>query len=514
MMRCQNPDHPHCTQWVQQGASVCGAQHPQPKVSEQPRPSANDERATALALSKLALKPSMNATNASAAPITSHTSNAYGNPAYKSQAVHAHLHVSGFDPRAAGGRQSIKLELHGIIAPTGSVVSMQARSELLPAQSNKQHGYQAQFEKAANGQWLPVLLPFTSRGKEHGQYSIQIELRLDNDVLHRRWLSTLVILVPKSNASLAEIHQTFLATHKNVRLHAEDGAIAHVQGMQVGGSALQLDVHANNGALAQLEFGKENGHKAAVGVASIAWDEDLIEIEHKELTAASKTSSAPQTACILTKSPGLIQHLRLFAMHDCVLGRWQSNTPEADILLAQYIGDTPQADGLTRRISARHAHLRFSGQGVEIEDISRFGILLNDEWPGKHQPRQLKLGMQIKFTHSFRDVVQLEVSALLPHLLLLQRLDGGRLHECFYLLKPNTTPQANTQMPLGLPLLFHDHGAFWHADQRSGQTTRLQAGGKFPPLADLAPSSELREAVYSVAELPAQMEAMRTEREA
>lgn len=508
MKRCQNPDHPHCTQWVQLGANVCGAQHPQPAADTASTSATSDQRASALAMSKLAMKPNLVTGN----PLSTPASNAYSSPAYKNQAVHAHLHVSGFDPRAAGGRQSIKLELHGIIAPTGSVISMQANSELLPKQqANKQH-YSAQFERAANGQWLPVLLPFSSRGKEHGQYSIQIELRLDNDRLRRTWLCTLVILVPKSNASLAEIHQIFLATHKNVRVHAEDGAIAHVQGMQVGGSALQLEVHANNGALAQVELGKEQANKPAVGVASIAWDEDLIEIEHKEIALPSKPSSAPQSACILTKSPGLIQHLRLFAMQDCVLGRWQTNAPEADLLLAHYEGDMLQTEGITRRISARHAHIRFSGHGVEIEDVSRFGLLLNDEWPGKHKPRLLKLGMHINLTHSFRDIVQLEVSALLPHLVLLQRLDAGRLQECFYLLKPNTAPFAHAQMPPGLPLLFHADGAFWHSDQASGQTTRLQIGGKFPPLADLAPSSELREEVYSVAELPAQLEAMRTER--
>lgn len=513
MKRCQNPDHPHCTQWVLAGASVCGAQHPQTSASALPTsttppPAPSDERAMALAMSRLAMKPNLPAGN----PASSPSSNAYSNTGYKNQAVHAHLHVSGFDPRAAGGRQSIKLELHGIIAPTGSVIHMQANSELLPKQQANQQHYSAQFERAANGQWLPVLLPFSSRGKEHGQYSIQIELRLDNDRLRRTWLCTLVILVPKSNASLAEIHQIFLATHKNVRVHAEDGAIAHVQGMQVGGSALQLEVHANNGALAQVELGKDQTNKPAVGVASMAWDEDLIEIEHKEIVAPGKPSSTPQSACILTKSPGLIQHLRLFAMNDCVLGRWQTHAAEADLLLARYEGDMPQTEGITRRISARHAHIRFSGNGVEIEDVSRFGLLLNDEWPGKHKPRPLTLGMRIHFTHSFRDIVQLEVSALLPHLVLFQRLDAGRLQECFYLLKPNTVPLAHAKMPLGLPLLFHSEGAFWHSDQTSGQTTRLQMGGKFPPLADLAPSSELREEVYSVAELPSQIGAMPTER--
>ncbi len=502
MKRCQNPDHPHCTQWVHDGASVCGAQHPQPASTIASPIGTDPERAAVLASSKLAMKPSPPAS------ITNPASVAYASPGYKNQAVRAHLHVSGFDPRAAGGRQSIKLELHGIIAPAGSIVNLHAHAELLP----KQH-FQAQFERSNSGQWLPVLLPFSSRGKEHGQYPINLELRLENDRLRRAWLCTLVILVPKSNASLAEIHQIFLATHKNVRVHAEDGAIAHLQGLAVGGGSLQLDIEAKNGALAQVDMAAQAGVKHHVGVASIAWDEDLLEIEHKEVAHASvaKLPSLPQSACILTQSPGLIQHLRLFAMMDCTLGRWQARSSDADLLLAQYADDVLQTEGLTPRISARHAQLRFTAQGVEIEDISRFGLLLNDEWPGKHKPRLLKVGMQLDFTHSFRDIVKLEVSALLPHLLLLQRSDAGRLHECFYLLKPNTAPLPHSQMPPGLPLLFHLDGGFWHSDQSTGKATRLAAGGKFPELADLAPSSLLREEVYSVAELPGLVDGMRTE---
>ncbi len=507
MNKCQNPDHPHCTQWVQPGAQVCAAQHPQPSsataspstLTPSSLATTDAERAAVLASSKLAMKPNP--------PITNPASLAYAGTAYKNQAVRAHLHVSGFDPRAAGGRQSIKLELHGIIAPAGSIVSLHAQSELLP----KQH-FHAQFERSNNGQWLPVLLPFSSRGKEHGQYPINLELRLANDRLRRAWLCTLVILVPKSNASLAEIHQIFLATHKNVRVHAEDGAIAHLQGGIIGGSSMQLEIDAKNGALAQVEMQEHAGVKHHVGVASIAWDEDLLEVEHKEVPHASKPSlpSLPQTACILTQSPGLIQHLRLFAMPDCVLGRWQARS-DADLLLAQFVGDNLLADGLTARISARHALLRFTAQGVEIEDISRFGLLLNDEWPGKHKPRPLQVGMRIDLTHSFRNIVTLEVSALLPHLLLLQRTDGGRLHECFYLLKPNTAPLPHSQMPPGLPLLFHLDGGFWHSDQSTGKATRLAAGGKIADLADLAPSSILRDELYSVAELPGLLEAMPTE---
>ncbi|UUZ54778.1 hypothetical protein LP419_01680 [Massilia sp. H-1] len=39
-------------------------------------------------------------------------------------------------------------------------------------------------------------------------------------------MATLVILVPRPDATLSEIHQTFLSTHKNVRVMADDASIA------------------------------------------------------------------------------------------------------------------------------------------------------------------------------------------------------------------------------------------------------------------------------------------------
>ena len=546
MKKCQNPDHPHCTQWVQPGASVCDAQHAQPsdgtvlnalqlsqpelpnlyQPSSKPRnPNkhasngiaphlANEVKARAelLAAAQTSLKP--NGLHKLEPTASLPLSQPAINNGYKTQAVRPHLHVSGFDPRAAGGRQSIKLGLQGIIAPPGAEIVLHARSELLAGKE-----LQSRAIRTGSGEWRPILLPFSSRGKEHGQYSIEIELLLSNDRLRRKWICTLVLLVPREDASLSEIHQTFLATHKNVRVQAEDGSIANLQGLLAGSGGLSLDIQAKNGALAQVALEGEHGHtrgKHDVGFASIAWDEDLLEVEHNELsTAATPTlPDTPQTACILTNGLGLVQHLRLFAMQECVMGRWQTDSKaEAQILLAQfssaggkYVPGEPLLNGLTRRISARHALLHFGAQGVMIEDISRFGLLLDGEWPGRNKPTLLRRGMQIHFSHSFRDIVQLEVLALLPHLLLLQRNDGGRLAECFYLLKPNTRPTLplppSAAMPSGFPLLFHYQHAFWHLDRVSGQQTRLQAESKWPPLADLAPSSHLREAVYSAEELP------------
>jgi hypothetical protein len=62
-------------------------------------------------------------------------------------------------------------------------------------------------------------------------------------------------------------------------------------------------------------------------------------------------------------------------------------------------------DGLTRRMSGRHAVIRRGRrQGFEIEDVSRYGLLLDGVWPGKHVPVPLRLGMRIELTASIKGV--------------------------------------------------------------------------------------------------------------
>src|SRR4051812_24571942 len=101
MKKCSNPDHPHCTLWVMPGETACASGHVQGTtplssfelVSELrgARPDRDD-------------MPSGEIVPAPAgAPLAAQTS-----------LPHPHLHVSGFDPRAAGGRQAIKVELRGM----------------------------------------------------------------------------------------------------------------------------------------------------------------------------------------------------------------------------------------------------------------------------------------------------------------------------------------------------------------------------------------------------------------
>ena len=55
---------------------------------------------------------------------------------------------------------------------------------------------------------------------------------------------------------------------------------------------------------------------------------------------------------------GAQRHVRLFALDECVLGRWEPSSAEADLLLEHYGEHGPERDGLTRRLSARHAVIR------------------------------------------------------------------------------------------------------------------------------------------------------------
>jgi hypothetical protein len=73
------------------------------------------------------------------------------------------------------------------------------------------------------------------------------------------------------------------------------------------------------------------------------------------------------------------------------------------------------------------------------------------------------------------------VTALLPHAVVLHRVDAGGAAECFMLVAPDAVPDAapvsvpGAALPQAavLPLLFHRDGGFWHRDPATGAETAL-----------------------------------------
>jgi hypothetical protein len=449
MNRCRHPDHPHCTVWVMPGESTCAHGHvqPLPDPAEAPVPEIRPADIVALPASQ---------------------------PIGTAAALRPHLHVSGFDPRAAGGRQVLKLELRGMPPDCAAQVTLLASSRL-QLENGDRHG----FTRTARGEWLPVFLEFSSRGLEHGQYRIEAELHSRAQAPGanaRTWIATLLILAPRADASLHEIHQTFLATHKNVRVHAEDASIARVNA-RTGGGRVDIDVSATNAGIAHLDLDGRAG-KIDLGFSSIAWDEDLLEID---VPADAAVHPCPaSTACLVLDAADALlpRYLRLFALDECVLGRDEPGALdaalEADIRLMHHGESGRLPEGLTRRISSRHALIRRGRDGFEIEDVSRYGLLVDGAWPGKHVPVTLRPGMRIELTASIPGVVVFEVTAVLPNGVILNRLDAGLGHEAFYLMDPERKPDAAPRLAaLGLPLLFHLDGGFWHLDPQGGEQTPL-----------------------------------------
>lgn len=482
MNKCSNSNHPHCTAWVMPGADSCVHGHAQvlvegggdaaPSVPAHSPAPALKTAPPALAGNSFdmitALRQRQRRDDAPAGIHPRHAG-----------ARRPHLRISGFDPRAAGGRQSIKLELRALAGSAAGQLQMTLSSDLF-AHGSERHT----FARSVEGDWRPVFVEFSSRGLEHGQYRIDVELRSEEPdaaapCAARTWVCTLMILVPRLDASLTDIHQTFLATHKNVRVMADDAGIARVHAP--GGASMNIDVTARNASIAQVDLDEPSG-KVDHSIGTIAWDEDLIEIATRRsephafaAAAASLVDAAPDA--------GAPRHIRLFAMEECVLGRWEDAAPEADVLLSHYgINEHNRGQdkaGLTRRLSARHALIRRGSRGFEIEDVSRYGILLDGVWPGKNQPIPLRLGMRIELSASIKGIVILEVGALLPNGVILHRVDGGAGAEALYLMDPDRHPgfpvPAHPCAPraCAMPLLFHRDGGFWHLDVSTGRETSL-----------------------------------------
>lgn len=478
MSRCRNPEHPHCTVWVMPGEQSCAHGHAQPEAIA-PRVGAGlpsgFEAISALRSRRAGSAPP----GLAPAPLAG-----AGAALQRPQ-----LHISGFDPRAAGGRQAIRLELRGMPMDCAAELGMLVRSGL-----RLRDGERYAFRRTSRGDWCPVFLEFSSRGLEHGQYRVDIELHSrhpQQPAAARTWTCSPVILVPRPDASLGEIHQTFLASHKNVRVMAEDAGIARVQAP--GGASLDIDVCARDGSIAQLDLRdpRDGGGKLDLGFSTIAWDEDLIEIDVPPEPAGHPCPAGG--ACLVHAEPdsSTQRHLRLFALDECVLGRFEETEPEADLLLLHHGEHGEERAGLTRRLSGRHAVIRAGRHGFEIEDVSRYGLLLDGVWPGKHAAVPLRLGMRIALTASIRGVVELEVTALLPHGVILHRADAGAQAEAFCILAPDTHPGtrdfAAQPRAAGLPLLFHRDGGFWHLDPATGNETPLAPGVDLDRLPGIAP---------------------------
>jgi hypothetical protein len=483
MKRCSHPDHPHCTLWVMPGESSCASGHPQAAAA----PTSFE----LLGAQRLARAPSDEADPMAAhftAPAAAHG--------------HPHLHISGFDPRAAGGRQAIKVELRGMPAQVHPQLTMHLQSALIPNGASRHS-----FVRSLRGDWRPLFIEFSSRDKEHGQYQIDVELHSQlQGRTAQKWVCTLLILVPRADASLGEIHQTFLSTHKNVRVVADDASIAKLNAT-TGGGRLDIDLTARNASIATLNLDHKGGGKVDLGFSSIAWDEDLIEID---VPPAELTHAHPsRAACLVNAAPeaGAQRQVRLFALEECVLGRFEQFEPQADLLLAHFGEDGQHTGGLTRRLSGRHAIIRRGRDGFEIEDISRYGLLIDGAWPGKEKPSALRLGMRIELSASIKGIVLLEVTALLPNGVILHRIDAGAHAECFYVLEPESHPgfplRAFPAAPRAavLPLLFHRLGGFWHLDQATGRETPLTPSTPLEKLCHVARHNRFASEPYPEAQI-------------
>ena len=476
MKKCSNPQHPHCTYWVLPGEQACEGGHAQAQPSSYDLLSASRTARSA--------SPATAPHDVPTSPIAADLTPAYARSLLR-QGERPQLHISGFDPRAAGGRQTLKMELRGMPEGCAPELALQLQSDLIPNGAARQ-----QFVRATSGEWRPVFVEFSSRGKEHGQYQISIELLSQHpELATRRWVCTFVILVPRADATLTEIHRIFLSTHKNVRVMADDASIARVSAQ--GGDSLDIDVTARNAGIAHLDLNAPAG-KIDLGFSTIAWDEELIEIDVP--AGAALHPHASRAACLVNAAPeaGAQRQIRLFALDECVFGRFELVDPEADALLTHYGPDGQETNGLTRRLSGRHAAIRRTSHGFEIEDVSRYGLLLDGVWPGKHKPTPLRLGMRIELSASIKDIVVLTVSAILPHAVILHRLDQGARAECFYLMAPETHPgypmpaYAATPQAAALPLLLHRDGGFWHLDQLTGKETALAPATSLEKLSRIA----------------------------
>lgn len=418
-----------------------------------------------------------------------------------------HLRFSGYDPRAAGGRQTLKLELRGELALSIQQIRFRFRSDLLTTSQHEQS-----LLRTPTGYWPPLILSFSSKHKEHGQYPLEVQLHYQDEANKPHlWTCTATLFIPRSNASLSEIHQVFLATQKNVRVLAEDGAIAKLSGLQQAQDSmhanLDIAIYARDAAIAQLDMSSSKyneGGKFELGLSSLAWDEELLEVAVPSFQSLTGHTSQPplptppqakhNAASLFAKN---LPTIRLFALEEWVLGRMETRNPSADILLHHHDAK------LTRRISARHAIVRRTDNGaLEIVDTSRYGVIVDGVILEKNQPMQLFMGMQIDLCASIKGIVQLKIAQIFPHAIVLQKIVNTQVTELLYLISPELRPEASIAVVTGskrqlpTPIFFHRQGQFWYHEPLSMQDWQLETGGDLSSCHEHLGGYQYRHAAY------------------
>ncbi|MBC3882010.1 FHA domain-containing protein [Undibacterium sp. LX40W] len=341
------------------------------------------------------------------------------------------LRLSAYDPRAVGGRQTVRLSLPSDFAVGLDNLELRVRCDLLPMKTS-----QYRFVRSLSGEWQSVLLSFSSRNKEHGQYPLEMELRFHHEqACVKRWLCSTVLLLPRSDASLSEIHQVFLASQKNVRVIAEDGAIARLQQGQLDSGRhrqLNVEVIARDASLAQVAMPSDadQGH-SETAPGYLAWDEVLVEVAAEAMTQEQALQREYQQKSVATSAnitaPAISTEERWCAFYHPVRHHWLRILEGETWRIGRAVEKETQA--LTRnadiqiahpRISAMHATLQRQEGGVELIDSSRYGVLLNGERLAPLRPVRLQIGDRIDLCASFAGTLVWQVITLNQNMLVLQ----------------------------------------------------------------------------------------------
>ena len=140
MKKCSNAQHPHCTYWVMSGEQACEGGHAQAEPSSYDLLSAVRSARASGSASTPAVAPASDTSIAAplfAAPSAASSAIAsapsgYARPLQRAQSERPQLHISGFDPRAAGGRQTLKMELRGMPDACAPQLTLQLQSDLIP----------------------------------------------------------------------------------------------------------------------------------------------------------------------------------------------------------------------------------------------------------------------------------------------------------------------------------------------------------------------------------------------
>jgi hypothetical protein len=372
------------------------------------------------------------------------------------------LVISHFNPYLnAGGQQAIQVLLlpHPDVANVSQVA---VTSDVLKERRI------LQVKRSMDDTPIAVHLSYVASGGH------TLEFTVEDNSTGRTWVGLASFTVYPQGTPLEQMKEVY---ERKGKIVIEDS-----RGVQIDNHSA-MDYHIVRSSGVDL---RSSNTERSHGSQQIRFSVEIDLVEMRPSTGIDTPHPAPTTFGCLRNAG--VRYLRLFSGEQWMLGRREmQGTAKADVMLSTLAAYFEQRVGSNQSpISAQHCLIKRQGVGeFELTDCGQNGTLLDGRMMLR-ATRRLTPGTRLAFTAQKPGAAELRVAVVMPHALIFTRTDADGSEEAWYLIAQDTSLAvagsneqsrlgtfARALRDLGLPLLCHAHGGFWHVDTNSWNATPI-----------------------------------------